>query len=43
MLTTLFERSISGEVSEKQQQAKSIHEDARRKAVTSLKQPAGDE
>ena len=43
MLTVLFERSISGEVSEKQRQAKTIHEDARRKAVISLKQPAGAE
>ncbi len=42
MLTTLFERSISGDASEKQRQAKSIHEDARKKAVIGLRQPAGD-
>jgi len=43
MLTTLFVRSISGEISEKQRQAKEIHDDARRKAVLSLKHPADDE
>ncbi|MGD0855705.1 MAG: hypothetical protein ABSA18_07845 [Dehalococcoidia bacterium] len=42
MLTTLFERSISGDASEKQRQAKAIHEDARRKAVIGLRQPGGD-
>ncbi len=38
MLTTLFERSISGDVSEKQRQAKAIHFEARKKAVSGLKQ-----
>jgi predicted DNA-binding ribbon-helix-helix protein len=43
MLTTLFERSISGEASEKRRQAKAIHDEARRSAVSGLKQPGGDE
>jgi hypothetical protein len=43
MLTTLFERSISGDASEKQRQAKAIHDEARKSAVSGLKQPGDDE
>jgi hypothetical protein len=43
MLATLFERSISGEASEKQRQAKAIHDEARKSAVSGLKQSGGDE
>jgi hypothetical protein len=43
MLTTLFERSISGDISEKRRQAKAIHDEARKSAVSGLKQPGGDE
>ncbi|MGD0622885.1 MAG: hypothetical protein ABSA82_10565 [Thermacetogeniaceae bacterium] len=43
MLTTLFERSISGDISEKRRQAKAIHDEARKNAVSGLKQPGGDE
>jgi hypothetical protein len=43
MLTTLFERSIAGDTSEKQRQAKEIHDDARKKAVSGLKQPGGED
>jgi hypothetical protein len=43
MLTTLFERSLSGDTSEKQRQAKAIHAEARKRAVSGLKQLGGDE
>jgi hypothetical protein len=43
MMVTLFERSIAGDTSEKQRQAKAIHDEARKKAVSGLKQPVGDE
>jgi hypothetical protein len=43
MLTTLFVRSISGEISEKQRQAKEIHDDARRKSISSMKYQVDDE
>jgi len=43
MLTTLFERSIAGDTSGKQRQAKEIHDDARKKAVSGLKQPGGED
>jgi 2-iminoacetate synthase ThiH len=43
MLTTLFERSIAGDVPEKRRQAKAIHDEARKKAVSGLKQQGGDE
>jgi hypothetical protein len=42
MLTTLFERSISGDTSEKRRQAKAIHDEARKSAVSGLKQPGGE-
>lgn len=42
MLVTLFERSIQGNASEKQKDAKSIHNEARKKAVIGLRQPGGD-
>ncbi len=43
MMVTLFERSIAGDTSEKQRQAKEIHDNARKKAVSGLKQPGGEE
>jgi hypothetical protein len=43
MLATLFVRSISGDISEKQRQAKAIHDEARKKALSGLKQPGDDE
>jgi predicted DNA-binding ribbon-helix-helix protein len=43
MVVTLFERSIPGDTSEKQRQAKEIHNDARKKAVSGLKQSGGEE
>ena len=42
MMVTLFERSIAGNTSEKQRQAKEIHDNARKKAVSGLKQPGGE-
>jgi hypothetical protein len=43
MMVTLFERSIQGDTSEKKRQAKEIHDNARKKAVSSLKQSEGDD
>jgi hypothetical protein len=43
MMVTLFERSIAGDTSEKQRQAKEIHDNARKKAVSGLKQLGGEE
>jgi hypothetical protein len=43
MMVTLFERSIAGDTSEKQRQAKEIHDTARKKAVSGLKQLGGEE
>ena len=43
MMVSLFERSIAGDVSEKKRQAKEIHDDARKKAVSGLKQPGGED
>ena len=43
MMVTLFERSIAGDTSGKQRQAKEIHDTARKKAVSGLKQPGGED
>jgi hypothetical protein len=43
MMVSLFERSIAGDTSGKQRQAKEIHDDARKKAVSGLKQPGGED